>query len=124
MEATLESTPQPDEFDVLWKQFEDCPPVLTPEELEETSRMLFATEGVRTVKAGLVMLTKSGRELLDILHGDAEMVGVFEELAECVKDRAERLRFVAEILDTAQTRLALALCDAGTGGAAKGLVHG
>lgn len=113
MEATQESTPQPDELDALWKQFEECQPVLTSEELEETSRMLFATKGVRTVRAGLVMLTKSGRELLDVMHGDPEMVGVFEELAECVKDRAERLRGVADALDTAGTRLSVALCDAG-----------
>lgn len=113
MEATQESTPQPDELDTLWKQFEECQPVLTSEELEETSRMLFATEGIRTVRAGLVMLTKSGRELLEVVHGDPEMVSVFEELVECVKDRAQRLRGVADALETAQTRLTLALCDAG-----------
>lgn len=114
MEATQESTPQPDELDALWKQFEKCQPVLTSEELEETSRMLFATDGVRTVRAGLVMLTKSGRELLDVMHGDPEMVGVFEELAVCVKDRAQLLRGVADALETAETRLTLALCDAGS----------
>ena len=59
MEATQESTAQPDDLDALWTQFEECQPVLTSEELEETSRMLFATDGIRTVRAGLVMLTKS-----------------------------------------------------------------
>ena len=119
MEATQESTPLPGELDALWKQFEECPPLLTPEEMEETSRMLFAADGVRTVRAGLVMLTKSGRELLDVLHGDPEMAGAFGELAECIKDRADRLRGVAEALETAEMRLQLVLCDAGTDGGAK-----
>lgn len=113
MKATPESTRQPDELDDLWKQFEECQPLLTLDELDEASRMLFAADGVRTVRAGLAMLTKSGRELLEAMHSNPEMVGVFEELAECFKDRANRLRGVADALETAQTRLAVALCDVG-----------
>jgi hypothetical protein len=111
MEAIHESSRQPDGLDALWSQFEECQPLLTTEELEEVSRMLFATEGIRTVRAGLTMLTVSGRKLLEVMHGDTEMVGVYEELAECLKDRAARLRSVADSLDTAQARLRLALCD-------------
>ena len=100
------------ELSSLWQQFETCPALMTETELSEIDRMLFATEGRRTVRAGLLMLTQSGRELLDMMHGDPEMVSVYAELAECAKDRATRLRGIADALDTASTRLAMALCDA------------
>ena len=100
------------ELDALWQQFETSPALLTDDELSEIDEMMFATEGRRTVRAGLLMLTQSGRELLDKMRGDPEMVEVYSELAECAKDRATRLRGVADALDTASARLALALCDA------------
>lgn len=112
MEATQESTPQRQELDELWAQFNECHPLLTLEELEEISRILFATQGIRAIRAGLIMLTQSGREPLEKLHGDPEMVGVYREVAQVAKDRAERLRGVAEALDTARARLLMALCDA------------
>lgn len=112
MEATQESTAHADDFDALWKQFEECQPVLTLDELEETSQMLFDADAVRTVRAGLAMLTKSGRELLGVMHSDPSLAGVFEELSDCIEDRVKRLRGVADALDGAQLRLRLALCDA------------
>lgn len=99
------------ELDALWKQFEECQPMMTIEELEETSRMLFGAGGRRTVRAGLLMLTKSGRDLLKMMRNDSDMVSAFKDLAECAKDRAERMRGVAEALETAALRLGCALCD-------------
>lgn len=114
MEATNNSTPSTKdaELDALWAQFEACEPVMTVEQVDEASMVMFGADAVRTVRAGLFMLTRSGRELMQTMHSDSEMVSVYSELAECVSDRAKRLRDAAEALDTAGTRLRLALCDA------------
>ena len=90
--------------DALWTAFLASPAQMTMHEMEEVSRMPFAVEGRRTVRAGLVILTKSGKELLNVMHGDAGMVEFFAELAECAKDRAARLHGVAEALDGAAIR--------------------
>ena len=56
--------------------------------------------------------------LLDKMHSDPELVDAYSELAECARDRATRLRGVADALETTNMRLKLALCDAGRAGAA------
>ena len=100
------------ELDALWSQFETSPALLSDDEFSEIDKMMFATEGRRTVRAGLLILTQSGRELLDKMRDAPEMVAAYSELAECAKDRATRLRGVAAALETASTRLRIALCDA------------
>ena len=97
---------------LLFKQFESCRALMTAAEVSKIEQVLFATDGRRTVRAGLFMLTRSGREMLDTMRGAPEMVSVYEELAACATDRAAKLRHIADALDTASARLALALCDA------------
>ena len=106
------------ELDTLWHQFETSHALPAHNELAQIGRTLCEAEGRRTVRTGLFMLTQSGRELLDRMHSDPELVDVHSELAECARDHATRLRGVADALEAASMRLKLALCDAGRAGAA------
>ena len=99
------------ELDSMGEEFEALPALMTATDLSEIDRMLDSAEGRITLRAGLLMLTQSGRELLDLMRGAPELVSAYAELAECAKGQARGLRGIADALDTASTRLALALCD-------------
>jgi hypothetical protein len=105
------------ELDALWQQFQHSAPVLTMPEVERASDVLLGTEGARAVRAGLAILTKSGAELLELVHRDADAPKVLAELSAVLDERVGILRAAADTLNTAHTRIALALCDV-PGGAA------
>lgn len=100
------------ELDALWAAFLDAPALLSADKIDKVSRDLFGKDTVRTVRATLLMLTKSGAELLEVMHSDEQMPNVFRELIACGKDHAKHLREVAEVIEAATGRLNLALCDA------------
>jgi len=109
MDATHESTPQPAQLDALLQRFEEFESVMPLRRAKKMSRALSAKGGDSTVRAGLSVLTKSGRELLEEMRADATMVGVLEELAQRIEDRVELLRSAADALEEADTRLCHAL---------------
>lgn len=107
--------------DALWEQFKSAPAAASDQLIALTSKALFGTEARRTIRAPLLMLTKTARELVDLVERDPEMVAVFREVMECAQERAAVLRAAAEMLDMAGSRLRIALCaapeDAGAGDA-------
>jgi hypothetical protein len=98
--------------DALWEQFKAAPAAVSDELIEQTSKALFGTEARLAIRAPLLMLTKTGQQLVDHVERDPEMVAVFRELMECAQERAKVLRAAAEMLDTAGFRLRIALCAA------------
>jgi hypothetical protein len=101
------------EAEALWTEFLASPALMTMTDWEGARNVLFDTGGMRTVSATLLILTKSGQELVDLMHKGPDMVSAFDELAECAESRAESLRCTAEAMEAAAMRLRLALCDCG-----------
>jgi hypothetical protein len=105
----------PSDADALWAQFLAAPAVMTCDDLDTVTRDTFGPDAVRTLRCSLVMLTRSGLDLVEMMHKDGEIAPIFRELTECATARAAALREVADLLDMAAVRLKLALCDdAGT----------
>ena len=110
--ATQDCTSTTDaEMDELWSMFEASPAQMTEQDFSEMRRLMFGVEGKRTVSAGLFMLTKSGQDLLELMHQGPDMEEIYTELTECVTNRAALLREVADALDSSAARLSIALCD-------------
>lgn len=106
--------PTTEELETLWRQFEESEPVLTIEQVELVDKNMSDLGSRRTRRGGLAILTKSGAELLQMVHdGDESTIDAFRELRECLHDHVENVRAIAEALHTAATRLGMALCDAG-----------
>lgn len=96
----------------IWEQFKASPAAFSDELVEQTSKALFGMDARLSVRAPLLLMTKTGQELIDHVEGDPEMAAMFRQLAESAEHSANVLREAAGLLDTARFRIAIALCAA------------
>ena len=98
------------EADEFFKQFEASPAVISREDFNDIERAITKGSDVTTRRVGLGMLMLSGRELVKAVAERDSAVAV-ATAAECARHAAGRLRELAKMLDTAEIRMTLALCN-------------
>jgi hypothetical protein len=98
-------------LDALWAEFLALPPHLTAEDVDAVERNGPAGLGPgRTRRAALALLTKSGAELAGLARDRQDRRAV-EDVAAGLEDYRQSLAGLAELMDHAAERLALALCE-------------
>lgn len=98
------------ELDALYASFLQQPAQLTTEQMNALERRLCSADA-EWRKLALASLTKSGAELKQRFAGSREAARLAAELLTVADDMGKRLHELAEMLETASTRLMLSLCE-------------
>lgn len=107
----IESTPAPDaELDKILSNFEQSEPIINIETLEKLDSIERSLEfSIRPRRLSLHILTLSGKELVEMAQ-DKNKVQVVAAARIFSESYIERLKNFVGILETANTRTALAMC--------------
>ena len=99
------------EMRALLEGFERQPAQLTSEEVEIIEQH-FRTDALSSVyrRVGLVLLEKTGRELLEMAEGDREHAATLADAVAGIEYAEVTFRTIADNLKTAALRAQLALC--------------
>ena len=120
-EATVNQTPSyldtpEDEWseaqlDEFMENFEKLEPSLTDELIGVIEKDIGSNQPWGPWRrAGLCVLTRSGKQLAEAIESDRTGALAMAAVMHSAKSYAEQLRRVADLMDTASTRLMVALC--------------
>jgi hypothetical protein len=95
----------------LFKEFERQPAQLTSDDVDHIEQR-FRTEAYSSVyrRVGLIMLAKSGRELVEIAERPGDGAAALADAIAGIEGAAKVFRAIADNLQTAALRVELALC--------------
>ena len=99
------------ELENFEQDFESMKPFLTHNVLGEIEQDMGSNQPWGPWRrVGLAFLTRSGEQLIESVESDRDSAVAMAAAVNGTKDYAERLRELAKLMDTASTRLRMALC--------------
>ncbi len=99
------------ELEKFEQDFESIKPFLTDDVLGEIEQDMGSNQPWGPWRrVGLAFLTRSGKQLIESVEGDRDGAVAMAAAVNGTGDYAERLRELAKLMDTASTRLRMALC--------------
>ena len=99
------------ELEKFEQDFESMKPFLTHNVLGEIEQDMGSNQPWGPWRrVGLAFLTRSGEQLIESVESDRDSAVAMAAAVNGTKDYAERLRELAKLMDTASTRLRMALC--------------
>ena len=100
------------ELEKFEQDFECMKPFLTDDVLGEIEQDMGSNQPWGPWRrVGLAFLTRSGEQLIESVESDRDSAVAMAAAVNGTKDYAERLRELAKLMDTASTRLRMALCS-------------
>lgn len=98
--------------DALAEQLKRQPAQLTQEQMEgiEAAIHKAANDDGIVRRCGLATLARSGADLIQSITADREAAVALAEVERCTRSYASRLRNLADMMDSAATRLLIAGC--------------
>ena len=97
--------------DRFLRKFDKQGPVITGDDVNKIEAHFRADSGNSQYRRmALIFLTKSGKDLVELAEGDLETGKMLADAAAGISRAAERHRKTAELLETAATRIEVAMC--------------
>jgi hypothetical protein len=91
-------------------QFKEQPPQITPDQCEQMETKFVDNTMAILRRVALASLTRSGSELVEVVTAERDMAIQTERARNYISDYAKRLRSFADMMESASTRMGIALC--------------
>lgn len=103
--------PSDREINRLFSQLENAGPLMSEEELETLDRDFRSVSNVRKRRASFYFLTLSGADLMQRIVSDGDCAVAAAAVAQFAKGYGEYLHGIANLVESARTRIEVALCN-------------